>query len=232
MANNKYMIWSSEINVKDWKDYIAEELIPRFYEEEIDQIKMDFKELPLADGVECDDCYLSIEDLDLSKIDIDQFINKHYDYVYGNIADLNDEYLHDERVNLDIPTNNRIIIIADLGLWDGRHAGFSYTDENNINSCLTSHIDYGYCQSEFYVEKVGRTLELKSCDRHHDGRNYYTYRELKDGLSATQIDNFENKLASGIATRADINKYTRSLGEEIQEVYGFEFGKESRNAER
>ena len=231
MANNKYMIWSSEINVKDWKDYIAEELILRFYEEDIDQIKVDFKELPLADRVDYDDYYLGIEDLDLSKIDVDQFIDKHYDYVYGNIADLNYEYLHDERVNLDIPTNNRIIIIADLGLWNGRHAGFSYTDSNNINACLTAHIR-GDCQSEFYVEQVGRTLELKSCDHHHDGTNYYTYRELKDELSATQINNFENKLASGVATQADINRYTRPLGERVQKVYGFELNANKKSLDR
>ena len=37
---------------------------------------------------------------------------------------LSSEYFHDEQANLNIPTEGRIIAIADLGLWDGRRMGY------------------------------------------------------------------------------------------------------------
>ena len=60
------------------------------------------------------------------------------------------------------------------------------------------------------------------CDAiHHDGTNHYLYRAYKDGVSDTQIDNLKEKLYRGIATRADITRVTRRLGDEIAHVYGF-----------
>ena len=37
---------------------------------------------------------------------------------------LNSDYLDDERVNLNIQLSMPILIIADLGLWTGRHMGY------------------------------------------------------------------------------------------------------------
>ena len=56
---------------------------------------------------------------------------------------------------------------------------------------------------------------------HHDGTNHYLYRAYKDGVSDTQIENLKEKLYRGIATRADITRVTRRLGDEIAHVYGF-----------
>ena len=49
----------------------------------------------------------------------------------------------------------------------------------------------------------------------------YLYRAYKDGVSDTQIENLKEKLYWGIATRADITRVTRRLGDEIAPVYGF-----------
>lgn len=49
----------------------------------------------------------------------------------------------------------------------------------------------------------------------------YLYRAYKDGVSDTQIDNLKEKLYRGTATRADITRITRRLGDEIAHVYGF-----------
>ena len=35
--------------------------------------------------------------------------------------ELNDEHLADERINLDIQLNRPILIVGDLGLWNGRN---------------------------------------------------------------------------------------------------------------
>ena len=52
-------------------------------------------------------------------------------------------------------------------------------------------------------------------------RTHYLYRAYKDSVSDTQIENLKEKIYRGIATRADITRVTRRLGDEIAHVYGF-----------
>ena len=42
---------------------------------------------------------------------------------YRLMEELNGDYLDDERRNLDIRVGTPILIIADIGRWDGRHTG-------------------------------------------------------------------------------------------------------------
>lgn len=43
---------------------------------------------------------------------------------YRLMEELNGDYLDDERRNLDIRVGTPILIIADIGRWDGRHTGY------------------------------------------------------------------------------------------------------------
>ena len=45
------------------------------------------------------------------------------DDIYDWMVATNANYLYDERMNLNIPTDGRILVIADLGLWNGRKTG-------------------------------------------------------------------------------------------------------------
>lgn len=81
---------------------------------------------------------------------------------------------------------------------------------------MYSDTDY----STWYVDKNG---DLRCTAIHHDGTNYYLYRTYKDGVSDEQIENFKWKIYNGKATRADITRITRRLGDEIGKVYGWEF---------
>ena len=58
--------------------------------------------------------------------------------IYEIMYEMNDDYLYDERVNLNITLNEDIIIIADLGLWFGRRYGYKELNSNNIKDCLYS----------------------------------------------------------------------------------------------
>ena len=130
--------------------------------------------------------------------------------------ELNGDYLDDERSNLDIQLSRPILVVGDLGLWHGRRMGYKEIPSGNIRDCLYSErgIDY----STWYVDKNGDFR----CDAiHHDGTNHYLYRAYKDGVSDTQIENLKEKLYRGTATRADITRITRRLGDEIARVYGF-----------
>ena len=130
--------------------------------------------------------------------------------------ELNGDYLDDERSNLDIQLSRPILVVGDLGLWHGRRMGYKEIPSGNIRDCLYSERDMDH--STWYVDKNGDFR----CDAiHHDGTNHYLYRAYKDGVSDTQIDNLKEKLYWGTATRADITRVTRRLGDEIAHVYGF-----------
>ena len=128
--------------------------------------------------------------------------------------EINNGYLDDERCNLNIQLSRPILVVGDLGLWNGRRMGYKEIESGNIRDCLYSDTDY----STWYVDKKGDFR----CDAiHHDGTNHYLYRTYKDGVSETQIDNLKEKLYCGTATRKDITRIPRRLGDEIANVYGF-----------
>lgn len=128
--------------------------------------------------------------------------------------EINGDYLDDERTNLNIQLNQPILVIGDLGLWHGRRCGYKEIESGNIRDCLYADTDY----STWYVDKLG---DLRCDAIHHDGTNHYLYRAYKDGVRESQIDLLKDKLYRGIATRADVTRITRRLGDDIARVYGF-----------
>ena len=139
--------------------------------------------------------------------------------------EINSDYLDDERANLNIQLAQPILIIADLGLWTGRHIGYKEIESGNIRDCLYSDRDIMY--STWFVDKLG---DLRCEAVHHDGTNYLLYRTYKPGVRESQIDLLKEKLYYGKATRADITRITRRLGDEIGKVYGWDFPQRGRQA--
>ena len=105
-------------------------------------------------------------------------------------------------------------MIGDLGLWYGRRSGYKEIESGNIRDCLYADTDY----STWYVDRLG---DLRCDAIHHDGTDHYLYRAYKDGVRESQIDLLKDKLYRGIATRADVTRITRRLGDDIARVYGF-----------
>ena len=54
----------------------------------------------------------------------------------------NGHYLEDERLNLDIQLSQPILVVGDLGLWNGRRMGYKEIPSGNIRDCLYSDYDY------------------------------------------------------------------------------------------
>ena len=50
--------------------------------------------------------------------------------------EMNSEYLNDERVNLNVQLSQPILVIGDLGLWNGRRMGYKEIESGNIRDCL------------------------------------------------------------------------------------------------
>lgn len=131
---------------------------------------------------------------------------------YTEILDLLNLYIDDERDNLDIELDNPIIIIASLGLWNGRRSGYRILESKNIKDILYSNCDY----VEWYVEDN----ELRATAHHHDGTNYYRYREVKD---IDKVQPLLSKLYNNEeVSEEELSRHTNKLGKRIQAVYGWE----------
>lgn len=160
------------------------------------------------------DINLSLDDW---KADLqEQYPEKNEDELYQLMYEINLEYIGDERMNLDIQLDRPILIIADLGLWNGRFSGFNEIESYNIKDCLYSNADY----NEWYVDRNG---DLRCTAIHHDGTNHYLYRTFKQSATDEQIDNLKNKIYHRQATRSDITRITERLGDKIGAVYGWDF---------
>ena len=104
--------------------------------------------------------------------------------------------------NFDMELDNNIVIVADLGLWNGRQHAYKVIG-SNLKNTLQSHVN-GMSEIEFYTDGYN----YRADEYHHDGTNHYIFRVLKDGVSA-------NKL-----TDKNVMKYTKSLKKTVNNVYG------------
>ena len=143
------------------------------------------------------------------------------DEKYQLMCDLNNDYLDDERRNLDIQVGTPIIAIADIGRWDGRHTGYREIPGGCIKDCLESQLD----GVTWYVDGKG---DLRLDGYHHDGRNYYLYRKYREGISEEAIEDFKEKILDHTLTAEDIDRVTERLGDDIAKVYGFRLPEQTR----
>jgi hypothetical protein len=150
--------------------------------------------------------FLEINDMEIpDKIDD----NDIYDYMY----ETNNEYLNDEQMNLNKELEGRILVLGNLGLWNGRVQGYVVLGKNinnifNINS-------RGFDMAEFY----GDGYNIKATEHHHDGTNYYEYRVIREN---TNIDKLLDAIYRGEEiSRKKLNYYTRSLYKDVAKIYGW-----------
>jgi hypothetical protein len=135
------------------------------------------------------------------------------DAIYRWMVDMNDAYFDDERYNLNKEIDGRILIIADLGLWNGRKQGYKIMNANirelfNINP-------HGFDYAEFY----GDGYNIRATEHHHDGTNYYLYRVIREDRN---IDNLLDAIYNGEEiTSSKLNYYTKSLYKDVANVYGW-----------
>ena len=126
------------------------------------------------------------------------------------IREMNSQYLWDERVNLNEKIDGRILVLGDIGRWNGRFNGYRVLD-NNISSILETDCDY----CEWYSD--GYNIKFKGI--HHDGVNYAEYRVIREDRN---IDNLLDDIYNGKEiSRKKLNYYTKSLHSYVAKVYGW-----------
>ena len=128
-----------------------------------------------------------------------------------------EEYLYDERINLKRPISDnpdacQILMIADLGLWDGRHQGYKLVRARHISDILYVDAD----NAKWY----GDGLDIRCDAYHHDGVNHILYRVVRPGVA---IEKLTQRIYDGEEIdRKTLNRYTTSLYPQVAKVYGWE----------
>lgn len=107
-----------------------------------------------------------------------------------------------DTINID----ENILVIADLGLWNGRVSGYKELS-NNPQDVLyiinNGDDDYSvYCNEK--NEVFGQSI-------HHDGTNYYRFRVWKKGVPPYTKTNFLKKIYNNMVSEEDVIKYTKAL---------------------
>jgi hypothetical protein len=120
-----------------------------------------------------------------------------------------DQYLDDERANLDVEVNGVIVAFGVLGLWDGNHNA-ACTFGNKVKNILKSECDY----LDWYCDRYN----VRCRASHHDGTNYYLYRVAKDREQAKRL---VDAIAYEGMTEEAFRRATRSLRPYVAKVYGW-----------
>ena len=133
------------------------------------------------------------------------------DNLWQYIIATHNTYLDDERYNLNKYLDGRILIIADLGLWNGRKQGYKIIDGNISNILYDNDADF----IEWYADQYN----IRAAAHHHDGTNYYLYREIREDRNIQiLLDDIYNGRE---ISRSKLNYYTRSIRPYIAEIYGW-----------
>ena len=147
--------------------------------------------------------FLKEEYPELSETEIEQ-------WAYDSI----NNWLDDERTNLDIELPSEIVIIANLGLWNGRRVGIKTTRHTNIKDILCHQLN-SMSEIKIYCDRYN----LKADEYHHDGTNHYTYRMVRENRD---IGGLVDRICRGDKiTPQIINYYTESLVDRVNKVYGW-----------
>ena len=120
-----------------------------------------------------------------------------------------------------------ILVIADLGLWNGRRPAFREIPSGRLEECFVPGRDTE--DIRWYLDRKG---DLRCEDVHHDGTNRYLYRAWKEGAGGARKDRLRERICEGMASRADVERLTESVGEDIGRVYGWTFPERQREYAR
>ena len=144
---------------------------------------------------------------------------------YQLMSECNAEYLEDARQEMNVCVGSPIIVIADIGRWDGRHTGYRIFDSGKLRDCLYTELD----GVTWYVDNNG---DFRMDGFHHDGHNYYLYRKFREGIPDEVREEFCEKILEHTLTEADIEAVTERLGDDIGKIYGFSIPSQIRSYER
>ena len=152
----------------------------------------------------------------------EQYPTASEDELVAKMYEINNDYLEDDRNEMNVCVGSPIIIIADIGKWDGRHTGYREIESGCLKDCLYTELD----GVTWYVDNKG---DFRMDGYHHDGHNYYLYRRYRDDATPEAIEEFQGKILDHTLTEEDIDRVTVRLGDDIAKIYGFTLPDQAKN---
>lgn len=130
------------------------------------------------------------------------------DYRMNAMYEINNDYLDDEKANLNKELGVNLVMIGYLSLWDGNRTGWKHINGTNLND-----IFQGTCGDyiTWYVNEEG---DICCDDCHHDGTNHYVYRAIKNDITDWEFDELMDE-------GKKIDDLTEKLGHYVKEIYGW-----------
>lgn len=138
--------------------------------------------------------------------------------LYQMMVERNDEFLEDEIMNLrSACADAELVILCDIGTWQGRREGVLYTNSISIGAAIQSALSHGGDYADIYVDDDG---DLTIDTWHHDGVNHITIRALSDpdGLDKA----IDAVLDGDPDATASLFAATSPVGAVVGAVYGWE----------
>ena len=138
----------------------------------------------------------------------DEFIKEEYPFVtdrtrqYELCAEMNAQYLDDEKMNLNRVLDGRVVAIADEGR--GRNVLLG----DNLNSLLSLEAEEYFCD-RYTTRAIGSGYELGT---------KYEFRLIPSSIDP---DAFMARLDYGDMSRRTLLRYTKSIRQPIADVYGW-----------
>ena len=122
----------------------------------------------------------------------------------------------DEKLNLRIPIERDVLVIKTVNRWNGQTVHCSVIHRNTIGDLLERFFD----GNSFYVE--AETGDLVGEAYHHDGTNYYRFREVSADAPNDNIDDLIFRIEDGDDYQQELEALTKTFGGRIAKVYGWE----------
>lgn len=137
------------------------------------------------------------------------------------VYDSFNNYLDEERQNLDIETGGYIVAFAQVGLWFDTRIGYR-TFGTNVRDI------FNYCScddGEWYADRYNVRANLF----HHDGMHHLVFRYVESREDLERVcDAIYN---GGIESEKDFFRMTKSIRPFIAKTYGWkEYGKQAHKA--
>lgn len=132
--------------------------------------------------------------------------------LYEWMMDTNNLYLDDERDNLNKTVDGRILVIGDIGRWNGRVSGYKILSRNIRDI-------FNIFDGRSYIEIYGDGHNIRAIEHHHDGTNYYLFKVIREDKN---FDRLIDSIYNGEEiSRSKMKCYTKSLYKDVANVYGW-----------
>lgn len=160
-----------------------------------------------------------------NRFDWDEYEEWKKDTIYEDGADANvseeaycdyiENWLDDEKDNLNVEVKGFIVCFASLGLWNGRFNAVCRLKGKKVNDIFQMARGKDIDTYEFFCDEN----DVKASGIHHDGTNNYLFRIINNPNKWDKI--VERFSADNELTEEEFVKMTSPLRPYVAKVYGW-----------